>query len=222
MNRLLFAFALGSSALTGIVPTIAQAQENPPAAPLPPGPPPARPSGERMMMEMDADHDGVITRQEAIAAADRRFDALDTNHDGKITRDEMRAAHPRRDGWRRHRRDDANAPPPGMAGAAPPAPDGRPGPNGPRPGGMEREHHRDGDRVITREQFRKRALERFDRIDANHDGRIDASERAAYRELMKMRRIDRREHHHHRPPAPPAGETMPGPITPGPTNGGQQ
>lgn len=37
------------------------------------------------MMEMDANHDGWITRDEAAAGADRMFDHLDTNHDGRLT-----------------------------------------------------------------------------------------------------------------------------------------
>lgn len=38
-----------------------------------------------MMMDIDANHDGWITRAEAAAAADRMFDRLDTNHDGRLT-----------------------------------------------------------------------------------------------------------------------------------------
>ena len=37
------------------------------------------------MMEMDANHDGWLTRAEASAGADRMFDQLDTNHDGRLT-----------------------------------------------------------------------------------------------------------------------------------------
>ncbi len=37
------------------------------------------------MMDMDANHDGWLTRAEAAAGADRMFDHLDTNHDGRLT-----------------------------------------------------------------------------------------------------------------------------------------
>lgn len=41
-------------------------------------------------MNIDADHDGWLTRAEASAAADRMFDAMDENHDGQLTRGEHR------------------------------------------------------------------------------------------------------------------------------------
>ena len=50
--------------------------------------------------------------------------------------------------------------------------------------------HRGGkDREWTQAQFRERALKRFDRIDTNRDGRIDAQEREAARLLMRARRV---------------------------------
>ncbi|SRR5579885_126432 len=44
---------------------------------------------------LDANHDGVITRDEAQARPGfaRHFDEIDTNHDGKIDRAEFRAWH---------------------------------------------------------------------------------------------------------------------------------
>lgn len=38
-----------------------------------------------MDLNLDANHDGWITRDEASAAADRMFDELDANHDGRLT-----------------------------------------------------------------------------------------------------------------------------------------
>jgi hypothetical protein len=40
------------------------------------------------MARADTNGDGVITRAEAIAESDARFDRMDVNHDGKITKDE--------------------------------------------------------------------------------------------------------------------------------------
>jgi hypothetical protein len=37
------------------------------------------------MMEMDANHDGWLTRAEAAAGADRMFEHMDSNHDGRLT-----------------------------------------------------------------------------------------------------------------------------------------
>lgn len=56
----------------------------------------------------DLDRDGVVTRQEATAAADRRFAAMDANRDGTVTRQERRAD---RD-TRKRERSDANRPGP--------------------------------------------------------------------------------------------------------------
>lgn len=44
-------------------------------------------------LEMDANHDGYLTRAEAAAGADRMFAELDSNHDGRLTA----ADHPRED-----------------------------------------------------------------------------------------------------------------------------
>ena len=47
---------------------------------------------ERLLKAADANGDGVLTRDEALAFAAQRFDALDANHDGKLTADEVRAS----------------------------------------------------------------------------------------------------------------------------------
>ncbi|MEJ0009914.1 MAG: EF-hand domain-containing protein [Alphaproteobacteria bacterium] len=70
----------------------------PPAAKAAPGNPPSPAAkagrGDPRFDEMDANHDGTLTRQEMIDAAGRRFDAMDTNHDGVVTREEAAAASP--------------------------------------------------------------------------------------------------------------------------------
>lgn len=43
------------------------------------------------MMRADVNHDGIVTRAEATAAADQRFAALDADHDGRITAAEIQA-----------------------------------------------------------------------------------------------------------------------------------
>jgi hypothetical protein len=44
-----------------------------------------------MFARLDANPDGVVTRDEAIADATARFDKVDTNHDGKIDQAEIAA-----------------------------------------------------------------------------------------------------------------------------------
>src|SRR5207237_4659012 len=78
-------------------------------------------------------------------------------------------------------------------------PDGPPAPGGPgmRPGfrhggpgmGMRMGARMFGEAgFVTAEQFRARALEHFDRADANHDGTLTVAERRALRGEMRGRR----------------------------------
>lgn len=57
--------------------------------------PATTPAQERQ--PLDADHDGIITREEAKARPGiaKHFDQLDTNHDGKIDRSEFQSAQDR-------------------------------------------------------------------------------------------------------------------------------
>lgn len=119
-------------------------------APLPPPPPPPL----QQLMRADADGDGIVTRQEALTAADLEFAKMDADHDGRVTADERRAY---------------------VAQARDPRGLGRRGPPR-RPG---------EDRVMTLDQFRARAAARFDRMDANQDGRLDKTEIANLREARR-------------------------------------
>jgi hypothetical protein len=100
------------------------------------------------------------------------FDRLDANHDGNISREEFAEAHARRgpegaDGPGREM-----GPPPG-------GPDGPRGPDGPGMYGMHSGRMFGDQGFVTLEQMRARALARFDRADANHDGILTADERQA-------------------------------------------
>ncbi|MEH3159168.1 MAG: hypothetical protein PGN08_09710 [Sphingomonas taxi] len=128
------------------------------AAPPPPPPPSPSPPGGGLM-RADANGDGIITRAEMITDAQARFDAMDTNKDGKVTPEERDAAREAmRAQWR------------GGAG-------GRGGGFGMRGGGGG------GDATLTRAEAVERAGARFDRLDTNHDGKLDATERAAMRPM---------------------------------------
>ena len=133
-------------------------------------PPHERGDGMGMMRTADANGDGVITRDEYIAATDARFARMDRNGDGVL--DDSERPH-----WR--------GPRPGADGAPPPT-DAR-GPRG----------------KMTREQFRADAMRRFDRLDANHDGKIDRNEMAAAATLMRARRAGGGEGSDMAPPPPP-------------------
>ena len=63
----------------------------PTAMPMPAPVDPMKKHMDRMFDEMDANHDGVITREESIAFSNKKFDERDTNHDGKVTRAEWDA-----------------------------------------------------------------------------------------------------------------------------------
>ncbi len=130
-------------------------------------PPPPPPAGAPH--PADADRDGMVTRAEALADADRRFAEMDADKDGKVTREERRAFR------------DAHRPGPARAGR----------PDGPRPD-RDRAGRRGGEET-TQAQFRDRAAAMFDRTDTNRDGRIDAQEREAARLLMRSRMIERRD-----------------------------
>jgi Ca2+-binding EF-hand superfamily protein len=111
--------------------------------------------------------DGVMTRAEALARADKRFDKLDTDRDGKISAAERSA----------------------MTARPAQGDDVTPGRGGRGGGGrmLERaDANKDG--VVTRDEYRAVASAMFDRQDTNKDGRIDAAERQQWREQRMNRR----------------------------------
>lgn len=197
MKKLIIAAALAATALTGVATSSAAlAQAAPPpvsdrSVPPPPGGP---------LAGADRDGDGIVTRAEAAAEAERRFDGMDADRNGKIDRDERRAFRDAHRPMRPHRMPpapsgDGMPPPPPQAGTDVPPP--------PPPPGEKRGHHRK-ERPETKSQFRDRALKMFDRTDANHDGRIDVQEREAMRLVMRARRIDGNGDVRRGPPPPPA------------------
>jgi hypothetical protein len=139
----------------------------------------AGPLSAQTAPDPQSDSSRVMTRDDAMAQADRRFDRMDANKDGRVDPTELTA-----------RRQPAGAPgamppPPPADGAAPPPP-----PPPPPPGGGNRLMTRldsNGDGAIDRAEYRAQAARRFDRVDANKDGKLDADERQAARDAMGMR-----------------------------------
>jgi len=183
MNKFLLAAMFGSTLLGGP----AYAQADPTLATPPPGdrPMPPRPDPAERLMRADANHDGVVTRAEAIAEAERRFARLDVNGDGYITQNEIAPDGPPRGG-------------PGL-----PPPPGDEHAERPRIGArmFERIDANDDGR-LSRDEYIAADLKLFDRLDANHDGKVDRAEIDA---MMAMRGMGGRGRGGGDMPPPPPG-----------------
>ena len=106
---------------------------------------------------------------------------LDTNNDGQISREEFaqrRALRGERRGQSAER---------GAQRAE------RRAQRAERRAGRQAERMFGQDGVITREEFRARALQRFERLDANHDGRVTMAERREVRQRLRAERRSRRQ-----------------------------
>lgn len=154
--------------------------------------------------ELDVNKDGKLDRADHEARRDARraaaFDRLDTDKNGQLTRAEFNAAPQRgagREGWG-DRRGGGKGGPGDHRGHGRHFGGGRGGPDG-GPGNADANK----DRVLTQAEFTASALQRFDRADANKDGKVTPEEhqaaRQAAREQWRANRADRAA-----PPAPPA------------------
>jgi hypothetical protein len=138
---------------------------------------------DEMFARLDANRDGRVTPDEMRAMGEHRrgemrehmFDRIDANHDGNISREEFAEAHAMRGG------------PDGPGGHGGmhmgPGAGGPDGPGGPEGHGMRGMFGEQG--FVTLEQMRARALEHFDRADANHDGTLTVAEREAAHGRMR-------------------------------------
>jgi hypothetical protein len=141
---------------------------------------------DEMFARLDANHDGRVTPDEGRAMREQRrtemrqhaFERLDANHDGNISRDEFAQAHAMRDG------PDG----PGRHRGRRMGPGGPDGPDGSGGRGMHGGRMFGEQGFVTLEQMRARALERFDRADANHDGILTVAEREAAHGRMRGHR----------------------------------
>ncbi len=174
---------------------------------------------------LDINHDGRIDAADRDARLLEHFAMADTNHDGVISKDEFLAAmHAREAKWKEHRRD---GPGHGEMGHSEMRP-GEMGPGGPPPPGAPRDYRPDGmgmgmrprmamaiigpamhgargDGVITRAAFDAALKTRFDAIDTNHDGKLSHEElRTAHRDAM-VQHWKGAEHRMPPPPPPPPG-----------------
>jgi len=225
--RSIFAVAL----MAGVA-AIASAQTPQPAPPAGGAPMMARPHHERF--DADANHDGYLSRDEALAAAEARFKRLDANGDGKLTAEEFTPHGPRGPWTGRGQGPGAGAPGgppeggPPQAGAL----------TGWRKEAMEEmmgkmrerekarfdnvlaEWDKNHDGAIELAEFRAQALARFNAMDGNRDGKVKLPEHMGGPEdgwrggmMMHRRMMDggmvqgpgwKREGEPAAPPAPPA------------------
>ncbi len=117
-------------------------------------------AGAIMLKKLDANGDGVITREEFAAGKGKRFARLDADGNGKVTVAEIDSAVAKKLERKKYRlryrmlsRLDA-----------------------------------DGDGVITADEFRKAQMQRFNRADLDGDGRLDKKEIATLKRRMAMMR----------------------------------
>lgn len=144
-----------------------------------------------------------VTRDQAVARAEQRFQQLDANRDGRVTADEARQVRQagraerqgrlfdrldaNRDGSLSREEFAARGQMRGERGAG----RGMGGMRGGAEGRAMRMFGEDG--VITAEEFRARALQRFERLDANRDGTVTMAERQQVRQQMRQQRMERRQ-----------------------------
>jgi Ca2+-binding EF-hand superfamily protein len=123
--------------------------------------------GDWLMKLADTDKDGTISKAEF----DALFNKIDTNHDGKLDKSELAAFHKAM--WEQ-RRAEMKADFEAKFKAA----------------------DKNNDGALTRDEFKAafpRMANRFDRIDANHDGKVTMAEIEASMQKMHKDRMDRME-----------------------------
>ena len=157
-----------------------------------------------------------VTREQALARADARFARLDADRNGSITRQEMRAGRQSLRAERQARRQARIAQVPAerrariaermeqrtarleqrtqrraerRARMQAMSPEQRAQMRAQRQAQRgERRGMFAGGGTVSREQFRARALQRFQRLDANRDGRVTVAERREVRQQLRQER----------------------------------
>lgn len=195
MRKLTLSLIAGAAALAAG--SVAYAQSAP--APAAPQAAMTRAAAEqraaRMFDRLDANHDGKLDQADRDARLKARFDRADTNHDGQVSYAEFTAARANFAEARKNRIAERNDTASARAGGSEPRADG------PRMA-MRRFAARRGalrmalagkDGSVTKDAFVAAVLQRFDRLDANHDGTVTRDEAKAERDNMRQQWQSRRE-----------------------------
>ncbi len=173
--------------------------------------------------QADVSHDGVLTVDELARDADRFFGTLDRDHDGEIDPDEVDhyelVVAPAVQGEPMSMREvphtgedagagiDSNDADMGISGGGADGPQGAGGfslLNIPEPvTGADANI----DRSVSRDEFRRAAVERFQLLDASHSGRLTLAELEAMRPSAPLGGF--RRHHNHGRSRPGAAEISP-------------
>jgi Ca2+-binding EF-hand superfamily protein len=119
--------------------------------------------GGQMFENADANHDGVVTKQEFLDSRAAQFSRFDRNSDGYIDDADM----PERMRARR----DANG----------------------GGGKMRQEFDKDGDGKVSKEEFVNGPTTLFDLADTNHDGKLDKQELEAAKAAARERATQRQQ-----------------------------
>lgn len=213
MNRIL----LGAAALAIAVPALAQIQPQAPMAPMAPMAPRMDVTQTRDQVvarvrdhfaRMDTNRDGFVAGDEVRSMRGQRqamnhgghrmapggagrdpakaFDRIDTNRDGAISRDEFAKGHQ----IRIERKVVINGAPgaPGAPGAGDHRGMRKMHRMGGMGGGMMKMADLDKDGRVSLQEATTSALQRFDKVDTNRDGRITPEERRSmHQKMMQMR-----------------------------------
>lgn len=125
-------------------------------------------AGSAALSQPGAQPDGSMSVDALRQRSAERFERLDTDRDGQLSREELRSG--RRGSMAGHRHE---------------GPDGRR--HGMHRGGPLLGADADNDGAVTQQEYTAQALQRFQRLDGNRDGRITAEEMQARRGRMAAR-----------------------------------
>ena len=175
----------------------------------------AKAKADEMWTKLDVNKDGKLDQADRDAKMAQMFDEIDTNHDGSISRDEFMAHHrgmmgepgkgdgPPSMGDMKHEGMDHSQMDHGRMGHEGMG-HGMMG-HGMMMGQMLRDADANKDGAISRAEYDAAVKAHFDKVDANHDGKITPEERrAAFAKMRPAMEHEGHEGHDGLPPPPGA------------------